>query len=177
MIVNFFKFIDRAFAWAVQSLLVVTLLAMVALVFLQVILRNFFYSGIDWAEIASRNAVLWIAFMGAMLATRARQHLNIDAVTRIVPRRARNALRVFLDAFSAAMCFLLAKAALTFVLQERAMATDLFLGIKSWMVQSIIPFGFAMMSLEYCIGVVLDILRIFYPEIQRRHPAAGEGGA
>lgn len=177
MIINFFRFVDRAFAWVVQVLLVVILLTMVGVVFFQVILRNFFYSGFDWAEVASRNAVLWIAFLGAMLATRARQHLNIDALTRVLPRRSRNALRVFLDAFAAAICFLLAKAALTFVLEERAMATDLFLGIRSWIVQSIIPFGFAMMSLEYCIGVVLDILRIFYPDIQRRRPVAGEGGA
>ncbi len=175
MIVNFFRFIDRAFAWIVQFLLVAILIAMVAVTFSQVILRNFFQSGIDWAEVGSRHAVLWIAFLGAMLATRARQHLNIDAMTRLLPRRARNALRVFLDAFAAAICLLLAKAALTFVMEEYAMGGDLFLGIKEWMVQAIIPFGFAMMALEYCIGVVLDILRIFYPEIQRRQPMA-EGG-
>jgi len=172
MIISFFRFIDRAFAWIVQVLIVAILIAMVGVTFLQVILRNFLDSGIDWAEVGSRNAVLWIAFLGAMLATRARQHLNIDAVTRLLPKRSRNALRFFLDAFAAAICMLLAKAALTFVMDERAMESVLFLGIQTWMVQAIIPFGFAMMALEYCIGVVLDILRIFYPEIQRRHPVA-----
>lgn len=175
MIIDFFRFIDRAFAWIVQFLLVVIVIAIVGVTFSQVILRNIFHSGIDWAEIASRHAVLWIAFLGAMLATRARQHLNIDAVTRLLPRRARNALRVFLDAFAAAVCIFLARAAITFVMEEYAMGNVLFLGIKEWMVQAIIPFGFAMMALEYCIGVVLDVLRIFYPEIQRRHPVA-EGG-
>ncbi len=172
MIIDLFRFIDRAFARLVEVLLVVILIAMVGVTFSQVILRNFFDSGIDWAEVASRNAVLWIAFLGAMLATRARQHLNIDAVTRLLPHRARNALRVFLDAFAAAVCVVLAKASLTFVMDERAMAAELFLGLQTWMVQTIIPFGFAMMALEYCIGVVLDILRIFYPDIQRRKPQA-----
>lgn len=173
MIINFFRFIDRAFAWIVQFLLVAILISMVGVTFLQVILRNFFHSGIDWADVGSRNAVLWITFLGAMLATRARQHLNIDAVTRLLPRRSRNALRVFLDAFAAAICILLANASLTFVIGERAMGTALFLGIQTWIVQAIMPFGFAMIAIEYCIGVVLDILRIFYPDIQRRQPDAG----
>lgn len=173
MIINFFRFIDRAFAWFVQTLLVLILISMVGVTFLQVILRNFFDTGIPWAEVGGRNAVLWIAFLGAMLATRARQHLSIDAVTRLLPRRPRDALRVFLDAFAAAICFLLANAALTFVIDEKAMAAELFLGIKSWMIQSIIPFGFAMIGIEYCIGVVLDILRIFNPNISRRQPMEG----
>lgn len=175
--INFFRFIDRAFAWVVEILLVVILVATVGVTFLQVILRNFFNSGISWAEIAGRNAVLWIALLGAMLATRARGHLSIDAVTKLLPRRSRNALRVFLDAFAAAICFLLAKASFVFVMDERAMSSDLFLGVKSWMVQIIIPFGFSMMSLEYCIGVVLDILRIFYPNISPRRPYVGMSGA
>lgn len=170
MIIGFFRFIDRAFAWIVQTLLVVILIAMVGVTFLQVILRNFFDTGISWAEIGGRNAVLWIAFLGAMLATRARQHLNIDAITRILPRKPRNALRILLDAFAAAVCLFLAKASLTFVIDERAMNADLFLGLKTWMIQIIIPFGFFMMAIEYCIGVVLDILRIFNPNISRRHP-------
>lgn len=173
MIIGFFRFIDRAFAWIVQTLLVVILIAMVGITFLQVILRNFFDTGLPWAEVGGRNAVLWIAFLGAMLATRARQHLNIDAVTRLLPRRPRDALRIFLDAFAAVVCFLLAKAALTFVIDEKMMGTDLFLGLKSWMVQTIIPFGFTMMGVEYCIGVILDVLRIFNPNISRRRPPEG----
>jgi len=173
IIVNFFRAIDRAFEWVIEVLLVFILLAMVGVTFLQVILRNFFNTGIPWAEVAGRHAVLWIAFLGAMIATRCRQHLNIDAVTRLIPRRARSALRVLLDAFSAVICFLLAKAALTFVIEEYAMSEVLFLNLKGWMIQSIIPFGFLMMSIEYCVGVVLDVLRIFDSRVPKRYSDRG----
>ena len=173
IIVNFFRLIDRIFAWIVEALLISILLAMVGITFLQVILRNFFNTGIPWAEVGGRNAVLWITFLGAMFATRARQHLNIDAATRFLPRRPRNALRILLDAFAAIICSMLAKAALTFVMEERAMNEVLFLGIKSWIIQAIIPFGFVMMALEYCIGVVLDVLRIFDARVPRRNPSGG----
>ncbi len=171
---KFFQFIDCAFARIVESILVVVLLSTVGVTFLQVILRNFFNTGITWAELGGRNAVLWIAFLGAMLATRARQHLSIDLVTKLLSRKSRNSLRVALDAFAAVICLFLAKASLTFVLEERLMDTELFLGVKTWMVQSIIPFGFSMMSLEYFIGIVLDILRIFNPSISRRGDSGGQ---
>lgn len=175
LLLIFFRFIDRTFAKMVETLLVLTLLATVVITFLQVILRNFFNTGLPWAEIGGRNAVLWIAFLGAMLATRAREHLSIDALTKLLPRKPRNALRVFLDIFAALVCALLAKASLTFVMDEKAMGTVLFLSVKSWMVQSIIPFGFAMMSVEYCIGVFLDIYRIFDPSVGKRDPTKGGG--
>ena len=173
IIVNFFRLVDRVFAWIVEALLILILLAMVGVTFLQVILRNFFNTGIPWAEVSGRNAVLWITFLGAMFATRARQHLNIDAATRLLPRRPRNALRILLDAFAAVICLMLAKAGLIFVMEEHAMGEVLFLGISSWMIQVIIPFGFAMIALEYCIGVVLDVLRIFDSRVPKRNPVRG----
>ena len=59
------------------------------------------------------------------------------------------------------IALLLAKAGLAFVLDERAMGTELISGIPSWIAQTIIPFGFAMIALEYAIGVVLDVWRIY----------------
>lgn len=144
----------------VKGLLIAILLSMVGFVVLQVILRNIFDSGISWADVASRHMVLWVAFLGAMLATRSRQHIAIDAITRSIPRRPRNAVRIALDGLACFISFLLAKAALAFVIEERAMGTELFIGIPTWVAQVVIPFGFAMISIEYAIGIGLDIYRI-----------------
>ena len=160
-LINFFQAIDLGFAKVINFLLIVLLMAMMVLVAGQVILRNIFSSGLPWADIASRHMVLWVAFLGAMLATRSRQHLAIDALTRLFPRTARNAIRIVLDLLAAYVSFILAKAAFAFVLDERAMGTMLFDDIPVWIAQVIIPFGFAMISLEYLIGVCLDIWRIY----------------
>jgi len=159
-ILNFFSSVDRTFARIVKTLLIVILLAMVGFVVLQVILRNIFDSGIPWADVAARHMVLWVAFLGAMLATRSRQHISIDAITCVIPRRARNAVRIALDALACVVALILAKAALSFVIEERAMGTELFIGIPTWVAQVVIPFGFAMISIEYAIGIGLDIYRI-----------------
>lgn len=160
-ILGFFKAIDLIFARIVEVLLIVLLLAMMFLVAGQVVLRNVFSSGIPWADIASKHMVLWVAFLGAMLATRGRQHIAIDALTRLFPKKVRNGIRIVLDLLAAYIAFLLAKAAYAFVIDERAMGTMLFDDFPVWIAQIIIPFGFAMISLEYLIGVGLDVWRIY----------------
>ncbi len=159
-IVTFLAWIDRIFASVCEALLVILLLTMVGLVAAQVVLRNLFGSGIDWADLAARNMVLWVAFLGAMLATRSRSHVAIDILTRFLPRVPRNALRIALDAFSCGIAFLLARAALAFVMDERAAGGMLFAWMPVWIAMTIIPFGFAMIALEYAIGIGLDIHRI-----------------
>jgi len=159
-IINFFIFIDHAFAAIIQNFLIVFLLSMMFLVASQVFLRNFFNSGIEWADVAARHTVLWVLFLGAMLSTRTRQHVAIDILTRFIPRKPRNIIRIMLDAFSCVVTFLLARASLAFVLSEKSVGDILFANVPTWIIQTIIPFGFAMISLEYAIGIGLDIYRI-----------------
>lgn len=160
-LLNFFKTIDLGFARIIEILLIAILLAMMFLVAGQVVLRNVFSSGVPGADVISRHMVLWTAFLGAMLATRSRQHIAIDALTRLIPRRARNSIRIVLDLLAAYVSFLLARASYSFVLDEKVMGTMLFGNIPAWIAQTIIPFGFAMISVEYIIGIGLDVWRIY----------------
>ncbi|MFH1653202.1 MAG: TRAP transporter small permease [Pseudomonadota bacterium] len=159
-IIRFFNFIDKAFAYFIEGLLVTSLLFLAGITFLQVILRNFFDSGLFWADVGSRNLVMWVAFLGAMLATRERRHIAIEALIKVIPKKMRDAVRVLLDLVAALITAILAKAGYDFVYSEYQMGAVMFYNIKSWYVQSIIPFGFAMISLEYLIGVILDIRRL-----------------
>ena len=159
-IFSLFSLVDRFFAKLVEALLIAILISMTLLVVGQVVLRNLFASGIVWGDVAARHMVLWVAFLGAMLATRGRKHIAIDAVTRLLPRRPRNLVRIILDTLACVVSFLLARASLMFVLEERAMGMELISGVPAWVAQTVIPFGFAMISLEYAVGVVLDIWRI-----------------
>lgn len=71
-------FISRVEGWAIVILLSFTLL----MAFSQVVLRNIFSTGFIWADILLRNLVLWIALLGASIATKERKHIAIDAVSR-----------------------------------------------------------------------------------------------
>lgn len=176
-LINFFSVLDKIFAATVKAILVAILLVIVGLSAAQVLLRDLFASGISWSDTATHNMVLWLAFLGAILATRKRQHIAIDVITRFIPKAPRNVVRVFLDIFSCIVAFLLARAAYTFVLGERAMGSIAFAQIPAWIVQAIIPLGFILIAMEYAIGVLLDVWRIAHPALEESEASkTSEGG-
>ena len=66
-------------------LLVGLLLSMISIAFTQIVLRNGFDGGIAWADSLLRIMVLWIALIGALVASRDQRHINIDLISRFLP--------------------------------------------------------------------------------------------
>ena len=65
-----------------DALLVVLLTSMIGVAVAQIFLRNFFDSGLYWGDAAVRVMVLWVAMVGAMLASRNDEHIRIDIAER-----------------------------------------------------------------------------------------------
>ncbi|MBD3645863.1 MAG: TRAP transporter small permease subunit, partial [Pseudomonadales bacterium] len=72
-----------------NSVLIVALVSMLTMALVQIFLRNFMDSGILWAESFLRILVLWVGVLGAMVATREDNHINIDVVSRYLSRSQR----------------------------------------------------------------------------------------
>lgn len=175
-LIKYLSLMDRAFVQIIKALLVIIILVMVVMGALQVVLRDAFNAGFTWVDVASRNMVLWLAFLGAFLATRKRQHIAIDVITRFIPQAPRNIVHIFLDMFSCFVTYLLAHAAYLFVMQAKLSGEIAFGQVPAWMIQAIIPFGCIIISVEYFLSVLLDIWRIKHPESQvARSPEGGRG--
>lgn len=138
-------------------LLASILVGMIVLGFLQVVLRNFFSSGISWADPVLRHLVLWVGFIGASVATREDGHLSMDLVSRFLPERLRHLGGVLMHLASSAVCGLLAHAAYKFVLFEKESESFLVPGVPNYWAVSIIPIGFALMSLRFAFKIVEDV--------------------
>jgi TRAP-type C4-dicarboxylate transport system permease small subunit len=65
------------------------LAAMVVLVFSNVVLRYAFNSGIAISEELSRWLLVWLTFLGAIVALRQHAHLGVDTLVRALPPRGR----------------------------------------------------------------------------------------
>ena len=65
------------------------LAAMVVLVFTNVVLRYLFNSGIATSEELSRWLLVWLTFLGAIVAMREHAHLGVDSLIRALPPRGR----------------------------------------------------------------------------------------
>ena len=73
----FFKFLELC--------VVLCLLAMVIMVFGNVVMRYAFNSGIQISEEMSRYAFIWLKYLGAMVAMRDGGHLGVDTLFKHLP--------------------------------------------------------------------------------------------
>ena len=64
-----------------------SLLFMFVLIFLNVVLRFVFSTGVSMAEELARFAFLWTTFLGAWLAVRESQHIGITGLRGMLPER------------------------------------------------------------------------------------------
>ena len=141
-------------------LLVVFVLFMIGLSFTQVILRNFFSSGFNWADICLRNIVLWVGFMGASLATRDNRHITIDALTNFLSPRFKLLVEVLTSIVSVGIGSIFVWASVSFVRSEYESESLAFLGIPFWVVEIIIPVGFGLITLRFFLKAMEDFSKL-----------------
>jgi TRAP-type C4-dicarboxylate transport system permease small subunit len=69
-----------------ELLVVVALVAMVIMVFGNVVLRYGFNSGITVSDEMSRYCFIWLTYIGAMIAMREGEHLGVDTLVKHLSR-------------------------------------------------------------------------------------------
>lgn len=80
------NFLDKLFK-NVDYLLGIMMALMVGFVFLNVVLRAGFNSGLVWSEELARYLFVFITFIGAIGAMRSNSHLGMDVVVRRLPHK------------------------------------------------------------------------------------------
>lgn len=150
---GFWQRLDARLAWLETALLALLLLGLIAVGCAQVLLRNFAASGLGWADPLLRVSVLWIGLLGALVASRQRRHITVDLFSRHLPPPARRVCRMITDAFTAAICGLIAWHAARLVYFEYTEPTLAFAGLPIWLAQSIIPLGFGLIALRFAVFV------------------------
>ena len=76
---------------ALKAIIAVMLAVMVVLVFGNVVLRYLFNSGITISEELSRWLLVWLTFLGAVVALREHAHLGVDTLVRRLPAAGKRA--------------------------------------------------------------------------------------
>jgi TRAP-type C4-dicarboxylate transport system permease small subunit len=152
---RFLKSIDNALNRVEGAVLITLLTVMIVMAFLQVVLRNLFSSGIQWADILLRHILLWLGFLGAAIATSEHRHINIDVLRRFLSPQVRTVVDSITDTFASAICFLLAKASWNFVQGEIADRRMILDGIPSWCAEIIIPIGFGLLVVHFLLRALL----------------------
>jgi TRAP-type C4-dicarboxylate transport system permease small subunit len=135
--------------WTENALLIGMLALMVSLAAAQILLRNFFDISIHGADQMLRLLVLWVAFLGAIAASREGKHIHVDAIARWLPDRIKSAVVALTDLFTFVVCLVLAWQALRFMHSAQLSGEMAFGSLPVWVAELILPLGFTLIALRY----------------------------
>jgi TRAP-type C4-dicarboxylate transport system permease small subunit len=139
--------------------LVLLISSLVAFAVLQIVLRNFFATGLVWGDDLLRHGVLWLSILGASRATVEKKHIRIDLLPRILPRRFTFITDIMCCLFSFLVCLVLFWTSWNFVQDERMLGDIAFASIPFWYLELIFPLGFGLMALRFGFSLAGDLVK------------------
>jgi TRAP-type C4-dicarboxylate transport system permease small subunit len=141
--------VERAASALETWLIVLVLGGLILLGAAQIVLRNVFSFGFAWGDGLARLAVLWLALLGALAASRDGRHITMGALARWFPPGAQTTAAVCADLFAAIVSAALAWYAAAFVADSREFGDVLLEDVPAWWLQALMPVAFALMSCSF----------------------------
>ena len=135
--------------WLENTLLVVLLMTMIGLAVLQIVLRNGFETGLPWLAPLLRVLVLWIAMLGAVVASRDRRHISSDLLGRFLPSRLQQLSGVLTSVLTAGISLMVSWYSFQFVRMEYDSPSMAFAHVPTWICEGIIPVAFLLVAVRY----------------------------
>jgi len=157
--VRFWERLDETIGRLEKSLIVIFLGLMIVAAFAQIALRNFMGVGLPWSESLVRYLVLWVGFIGASLAAREGRHITIEVIKLRPSAGGRRYLAAVSQLCAVVVCALMTWAAVKFVSDDAEIGTRTFLDLPTWVLETIIPATFAIMSLRFLLRAIRALRR------------------
>ena len=132
-----------------DAILLTMFVVMMLVAAYQILARNFFGTGIPWGDGFVKYAVLWIALIGAMLASRRDEHIRIDVLARMLSGLAQQRIRRASALFTCIVTGVFVWYSVEFVVGEYQFPVMAFGAVPSWMCALIMPVGFAVICVRY----------------------------
>lgn len=158
-----------------DGLLVAALSLMILLSFGQIVLRNLAHTGLVWGDPFLRHLVLWLGLLGAMVATREDNHININVISRFLSGRAKAIVRILTDTFTAGVCALLTYASILFLRYEIEAGTTVFEKVPAWIAELILPIAFGVITLHYLVYLGIHIIEACKETPDEKEVTGGKG--
>jgi C4-dicarboxylate transporter, DctM subunit len=130
-----------------DSFSILALSLMTALPVIEMIARQFRWSGIPGSAVIVQQLTLWIGMLGGMLASRSGRLLGLSS-SSFLPESWLAPAKIFWSAALAAVSTCLAYASWVFVQSERESGSYLLPGLPKWTALAIMLVGFAIIALR-----------------------------
>ena len=147
-----------------DAILVLILSAMILTAAGQILLRNLFDIGFFWSDELLRLLVLWLAVAGAVAASRKDRHISIAVLDQFLSAPLQRFNKIIIDAFTAVICALITWHSAAFVRSTHEFGDTMLGDVPAWLLQMVLPVGFALISWRYALFAVRGILGTERPE-------------
>ncbi|MCB6992064.1 TRAP transporter small permease [bacterium 210820-DFI.6.37] len=141
-IINFYNKFEEIF-------LVVLLVAMVLLIFVQVVLRYIFNSSLSWSEELSRILFIWVSWIGISLGQKKGEHIKITMVTDKLKGNAKKIMLLLADVCTIVILVILCVKGTEVVSQTMGLGAAMpGTGCPKWLVYSAVPVSCLLMTIR-----------------------------
>jgi tripartite ATP-independent transporter DctM subunit len=131
---------DLALSFALGGLVIIPLA--------EIFFRRLFHSGISGAPSLVQHLTLIVGMLGGAIASRENRLLALSTLGDALKGKPQSILQVLCGAAAAAVSGSLCIAGIQFVVAEKAAAKILACGIPVWVVQALLPAGFAIVTVR-----------------------------
>jgi TRAP-type C4-dicarboxylate transport system permease small subunit len=133
---------------AIDFVLAALLVAMTAVVFIQVFFRYVLNAALPWPEETARILIVWLSFLGAYMAMRERKHIGFSVLVDKLPLRSRAVVNLIGRLLVIGFLAVVVKEGVRFVQEHVDIPmpyTDVSTG---WVVYSVFPVAGALMLFQ-----------------------------
>lgn len=130
-----------------EGIISLLLASMTLLVFVEVVLRFGFNTGLLWAQELTLLLSAWMVLFGVSYGIKVGSHIGVDAVVRILPRKTRRIVSIIACVLALVYCGLFLKGSYVYLAKMHKIGIELQdIPIPKWTAHSILILGFIMLS-------------------------------
>lgn len=160
--------LDRGARLAENTALVVLLGTMIGVSVFQIINRQLLGGSFSlaWADELVKIIVLWLAMVGSIAACRDNKHIRIDLISHVLSGPVVAWAKVVVDLFAAVVCATIGWHAYRLIREEMSWGDTIFTDVPLWLMHSIVPLAFVLISYQFLVRVARLLHGIFVPAVE-----------
>jgi C4-dicarboxylate transporter DctQ subunit len=133
-----------------EGIVSLLLVVMTLVVFVEVVLRFGFNTGMIWADELVLHLSAWMVLLGASYGVKVGSHIGVDAVVRLLPSAVRRVVTLFAIVLCLIYCWLFIQGSWVYLQKVHRIGIELEdLPIEKWLAHSILLIGFVLLAIRF----------------------------
>ena len=133
-----------------EGIVSLLLVVMTLVVFVEVVLRFGFNTGMIWADEFVLHLSAWMVLLGASYGVKVGSHIGVDAVVRLLPTAAKRAVTLVAILLCLIYCWLFIQGSWVYLHKVYRIGLQLEdLPVEKWVAHSILLIGFVLLAIRF----------------------------